>query len=159
MTPARCPHQTPDARPCPLAERLDVARSRCERDGERWTEPRRRTYQLLVEAGRPVKAYDLIAAYKAPGQVAPPPTVYRALEFLLARGLVHRIESRNAFVACEHPETDHAPEFLICECCGRTEELRNDLNRVVREQARARGYVVRTATVELTGLCPACRAS
>ena len=157
MTRPACPHQAPRAAPLPVGDRLSAARSRCERDGERWTEPRRRTYQLLLEAGRPVKAYDLIATYKPPGEVAPPPTVYRALDFLVARGLVHRVESRNAFVACEHPGTRHAPEFLICDCCGRTEEMHTDLEPLIREEASARGFEMYTLTVELAGLCPTCR--
>lgn len=71
--------------------------------------PRRRTYELLLEAGCPVKAYDLISTYAQAGErLAKPPTIYRALDFLLAQGLVHRLESLNAFLACPLEDARHA---------------------------------------------------
>src|SRR5690606_22929917 len=111
----------------------DEAEARCVRRGERMTDPRRRVLELLLASGEPVKAYDLIAAYGADGQAAKPPTVYRALEFLERQGLAHRIASISAYVACSHGERAHAAAFLICDCCGATEEVAAgplvDLNR------------------------------
>src|SRR5690349_10304011 len=106
-----------------LAGALDEAEIRCQAVGERMTPPRRRVMELLLAAGEPVKAYDLIAAYGADGQAAKPPTVYRALEFLEARGLVHRIASISAYVACSSGERSHSAAFLICDCCGAAQEV------------------------------------
>ena len=63
---------------------------------------------------KPLGAYDILDTLKRERVGAAPPTVYRALAFLLQQGLVHRIESRNAFVGCCEPETPHGGQFLIC---------------------------------------------
>jgi Fur family zinc uptake transcriptional regulator len=137
---------------------MDAARARCEASGERWTEPRRRVYELLLQAGRPTKAYDLIARYRAGrGGVAAPPTIYRALDFLLAHGLVHRLESQNAFIASKHGAPTHPAPFLICEGCGRAEELDIAVDQLAGEAAAARGFTFERAVFEIVGRCPDCR--
>ena len=98
-----------------LDAELTRAEQRCEAAEQRLTPPRRRVLELLLEAGQPVKAYDLIAAYGSDGAPAKPPTVYRALEFLSGQGFAHRIESLNAYVACRRGEEGHAAAFLICD--------------------------------------------
>ena len=134
---------------------LRAAEGRCLCAGERWTKPRQRTYELLVEAEGPARAYDLIAAF-APGGVKPP-TVYRALDFLLAHGLAHRVESLNAFIACTHVGQSHAAEFLICDCCGRAEELAMAALGPISASGLPSGFEIRTVTLEMRGLCPACQ--
>src|SRR3712207_2413718 len=94
-----------------VAEALAEAESRCTSAEERLTGPRKRVLELLLTAGAPVKAYDLIAAYGAQGEAAKPPTVYRALEFLERLGFAHRLESLNAYVACRRSEPGHAAAF------------------------------------------------
>ena len=80
-----------------LDRALAAAEARAVKDGERMTPQRRRVLALLLEAGEPVKAYDLIARFGgAEGQAAKPPTVYRALDFLERLGLAHRIASISA---------------------------------------------------------------
>ena len=90
-----------------LRSRLAAAEALCVRREQRLTAPRRRVLELLLQAGQPLKAYDLMAAFD-PHAPAKPPTVYRALEFLEREGFAHRIESLNAFVACGHPLTGEA---------------------------------------------------
>lgn len=158
MTAQICVHSAAAAPRCEPAVALSTAQRQCEARGERWTEPRRRTYELLVQAGRPVKAYDLIAAYKGKGQATTaPPTVYRALEFLLAQGFAHRIESLNAFVACRETTEAHVAGFLICDCCGRAEELQTDAVAIAAAEADARCFRLDRTMLELRGRCPACR--
>ena len=123
-----------------------------------WTEPRRRTYELLVAAGRPLAAYDLIALYRTGGPAPAPPTVYRALAQLTDLGLVHRLESRNTFVACTDVDHPHSPEFFICNCCGRAEEIAGDVSRFVKAEAARRGFAISHAVVEMQGLCRRCAA-
>ena len=100
-------------------ERVALAVSICEGRGVRMTELRRRVLELLWESGRPTGAYELIEAVKL-GASRPvgPPTVYRALEFLMAQGLVSRIESLNAYVPCVHPERDHDCLFSSAAAAG-----------------------------------------
>ena len=138
-----------------LADELDLAERRVGDAGERLTPPRRRVLELLLESGQAVKAYDLMAAYQ-PGAPAKPPTVYRALEFLERQGLVHRIQSLNAYVACRHGEV-HAAAFLICDCCGATSEVELAAARAMESQASAAGFALRAVTVEANGLCAACQ--
>jgi Fur family zinc uptake transcriptional regulator len=153
-----CAHvHTAAADPTEVQAALRSAEQLCAEAGERWTPSRRRTYELLVEAGAPVKAYDLIASYAAKDEpVAKPATVYRALDFLTAHGLVHRIESLNAFLACRSDHAGHAATFLICDCCGRVEELRLGLHQPAAEAAEARGFKVGRAVLEVHGACARC---
>ena len=139
-----------------LQRALQNAETRCEAHQERLTAPRRRVLQLLLEAHAPLKAYDLIATYGETGAPAKPPTVYRALEFLERQGLAHRIESLNAYVPCRLAPEPHSAAFLICDCCGAAEEFEPDFKAQLGA-AGARGYDVRTVTLEARGLCPACR--
>jgi Fur family zinc uptake transcriptional regulator len=136
---------------------LHAAEARCVAAGERWTRPRHRTYELLLEADGPVKAYDLISAYGGKGeQLAKPPTVYRALEFLSAHGLVHRIDSLNAFLACRSDHRTRAAEFLICDCCGRVQELALGAGPVATDAAAAHGFRPERVVLEIHGACAAC---
>ena len=139
------------------AAALAAAESRCASAEERLTGPRRRVLELLLESGGPVKAYDLIAAYGADGEAAKPPTVYRALEFLERLGFAHRLESLNAYVACRGSGDGHAAAFLICDCCGATEEFEPEVASAVERAAVSRGYAVAAVTLEAHGRCPACR--
>jgi Fur family zinc uptake transcriptional regulator len=79
-----------------------------------------------LSSDRPLKAYDLMYALGDGGRSAAPPTVYRALKFLIGVGLAHRIETLNAFVACRFPREPHLAGFLVCEACGTAEEVRLD---------------------------------
>jgi Fur family zinc uptake transcriptional regulator len=138
-----------------LAAALTEADSRLTAADERLTGPRRRVLELLLQAGGPVKAYDLIAAYGEGG--AKPPTVYRALEFLERQGFAHRLESLNAYVACLRAGEVHGAAFLICDCCGAAVEVEPDVAAGVAVAASAHGYEVRRVMLEARGLCAACR--
>ena len=111
---------TPGSRPRPLPRRRDgVAEGRCLERGQRLTPIRRKVLAALLASHKPLGAYDIIEGLAPAGARPAPITAYRALEFLRENGLVHRIASRNAFVACVH---NHAAAdlvvFLICEGCG-----------------------------------------
>src|SRR6187549_3006413 len=139
-----------------LAAELAAAEARCEAAEQRLTAPRRRVLELLLEAGQPVKAYDLIAGFGDGGAPAKPPTVYRALEFLSRQGFAHRIESLNAYVACRRGEDGHAAAFLICDCCGATREIASAANPI-EALGEAAGYALTGVTIEGHGLCADCR--
>ena len=121
------------------------------------TETRRKVFDLVVKAGQPVGAYRLLEAMQDKGTRVMPPTVYRALNFLQGKGLVHRIESLNAFVACTRHEHEHEGQFLICSDCGKTEELADEsVSEMLRERATAHGFTLTQQTIELRGLCKDC---
>lgn len=136
------------------AERL------CARRGARLTALRKRVLALVWTSHSPVGAYDLLSRLSREQGRAAPPTVYRALEFLLEQGLVHRIESLNAFVGCPHPSQTHSGQFLICRDCGAAAEMQNrKIDRAISTQAAACGFAVEDKTVEVRGLCPACQST
>lgn len=139
-----------------LHDALADADRRCARAGERMTQPRRRALEMLLHAGKPMKAYDLIAHFGADGRPAKPPTVYRALEFLSKQGMAHRIESLNAYVACGVGEKSHAAAFLICDCCGATQEVEPFEPERINMAAAQSGYAIDTVVVEAHGRCAAC---
>ena len=141
-----------------LSVGLSAALARCEAAGQRLTPPRRRVLEMLLKAGQPVKAYDLIAAFGDGGAPAKPPTVYRALDFLSKLGLAHRIESLNAYMACGGGGEGHAAAFLICDCCGATREIAPTVANEVERLAGAQGYSLTALMVEAHGLCADCRA-
>ena len=140
-----------------LSRGLAAAEARCEAAGQRMTAPRKRVLQMLLEAGQPVKAYDLIAAFGEDGAPAKPPTVYRALDFLEKQGFAHRIESLNAYVACRKEADGHAAAFLICDCCGATREIEPKASAEIIAAGAAAGYALTGVTIEAHGLCSDCQ--
>jgi len=102
---------------------IEEVEQRCARDQLRLTPTRKRVLELVLEADGPVKAYDLLDRLKAEQPNAAPPTVYRALDFLLEHHFIHRLETLNAFVSCFHPRHRHHGQFLICDRCGSVTEV------------------------------------
>lgn len=141
---------------------LAAAEARCLRAGAQLTELRRQVLALVLEAEQPLGAYALLDRLKAQRPGAAPPTVYRALDFLLEQGLIHKVERLNAFVGCVEAEHDHGhhqhpPQFLICRTCGGTVELSDHaVAHALADAARRVGFQVANATVEVEGLCARC---
>jgi Fur family zinc uptake transcriptional regulator len=153
-----CHHAHQDGPPdaATVGRALAEADRRLSDQGERMTAARTRVLELLLSAGEPVKAYDLIARFGTDGAPAKPPTVYRSLEFLERQGLVHRIASISAYVACTSGADDHAAAFLICDCCGATQEVSATLAEGLDAAATSAGYVIERTTIEAHGRCSAC---
>ncbi len=143
------------------AERVALAMSLCSARGVQLTELRRLVLELLWESGRPTGAYDLIEALRLrSSRPVGPPTVYRALEFLMSQGLVSKIESRSAYVPCAHPERRHDCLFFICSTCGASAELEDlRVEHLIAENAAILGYRVTRRVVEVEGTCATCIAA
>lgn len=130
----------------------------CQQKGLRFTPIRRRVLELVWASHAPVAAYDLLGILRQEKQNAEAPTVYRALEFLLENGLVHRIESLNAYLGCNHPENLHTSQFLICENCQQVVEQDNpDIDAAISAQASRLGFSISQQTIEIMGVCSNCR--
>lgn len=128
--------------------------------GLRLTPVRRRVLEILLEAHRAMGAYDVLTRLGAEGFGNQPPVAYRALDFLVEQGLAHRIRRLNAFAACMHPGTVHAPVFLICRACDQVAEAAGEaVGEALSTAAAAQGFAVERSTVEALGLCPACKAA
>lgn len=130
----------------------------CTERGARLTDIRRRVLELVWQSHQPVGAYELLDILKSERRNAQPPTVYRALDFLLELGLVHRIETLNAYVGCSAPHTGHPSQFLICRDCGAAAEIDDDrLDAAISGLAQEAGFSVIQRTLEVEGQCPNCR--
>ena len=139
---------------------VSAVESACRERGLRLTPIRARVLGLIADAGQPIKAYDLLDRVRdgeGPGAAAPP-TVYRALDFLLANGFIHKLQSVNAFVACHHPSSaQHSVRFLICDRCHAAVELEDEqVVSALDARARALGFVPQAQTLEVHGLCADC---
>jgi len=140
-----------------LAEVLRRAERLCAERGARLTRQRRTVLALLCASDTPLSAYELLDRMRAGIRNPAPPTVYRALDFLLEQGLAHKLESLHAFVGCTHPEHPHAGQFLICADCGDVEELESQaIMQSLRSAAMAIGFETRRPVVELLGTCTQC---
>ena len=136
---------------------LESVRRQCKAQGLRLTPIREQVLRLLITEGKPIKAYDLLDRLQEEHARAAPPTVYRALEFLLDNGFVHRLESLNAFVGCGHPEASHHSQFLICDRCDATVELEDhSVVEQLRTAAKAQGFHADSQTIEVHGVCGDC---
>ena len=124
----------------------------------RLTPRRRQVLDILLASHQPLGAYHILDQLNQadPGAPIAPPIVYRALDYLLAEGLVHRIESRNAFICCSRPGHQCAAQFLICRHCERVAELEHT-DRHLLAGADRLGFEVDHAIVEITGICATCR--
>jgi len=141
-----------------VAQALQAAEGLCRKRGLRFTQIRRRVLELVWNSHKPIGAYDILDSLKNDGRKAAPPTVYRALDFLIEAELVHRLDSLNAFVGCPDPGTSHAGQFLICRECRTVAELDDaDINAVVTDKAAGLGFTAVRQMLEIHGLCQDCR--
>jgi len=141
------------------AEHIAEAERRCAEAGESLTPLRRRVFELLLDQNGPAKAYDLLPLLDSDKGAAKPPTIYRALDFLVRLGLAHRIESLNAFMACGIGACERSTIFLICEKCGGAEEFDAGHALVdLSEAAKKDGFAIRRTMIEASGVCGACKA-
>ncbi len=140
-----------------IDDALGNAATLCQQRGARLTRLRRRVLGLVWQSHRPIGAYDILDVLRAEQGRAAPPTVYRALEFLLEQGFIHRIESLNAYMGCSGPGANHGGQFLICTGCGEAVEL-NDrrISQAIGESAEAAGFQLKSQIIEVVGLCPLC---
>lgn len=136
---------------------MTAAELHCRRAGARFTTLRRRVLELIWDSHEPVGAYALLDSLRKEGLAAAPPTVYRALDFLLGLGLIHRLQSLNAFVGCPRPDGRHFGQFLLCTHCGMVVELEDAaIAQAVVGGATRMGFVVGRQTVEIEGVCRDC---
>jgi Fur family zinc uptake transcriptional regulator len=136
---------------------LKRAQQLCSQRGVRLTEQRSTVLRLLCESDKPLGAYELLDQMRDVAKNPAPPTVYRALDFLLEQGLVHKLESLHAYVGCAHPDHPHASQFLICSDCGEVNEVEDAaVARSLDAAGEALGFRTKRPVVELLGTCAEC---
>lgn len=160
------PLMTQFANPFPAAEHdhedcmhkaLQSAATICRSRGLRLTHIRQRVLELVWSSHKPAGAYDILEILAQDGRRVAPPTVYRALEFLIEAGLVHRLDSLNAYIGCPDPGEPHSGQFLICRLCRSVAELDDlEIADIVQRKASGHGFTAVRQMLEIQGLCPDC---
>jgi Fur family zinc uptake transcriptional regulator len=138
----------------------EVEKHCAERDLQ-LTPLRRQVLTILAQAPAPLGAYAIIEELRREqGKAVAPPTVYRTLDFFMENGFLHKVESRNAYAPCEHLGHRHQGILLICERCGRTDEIESPrVDKMLQETAARAGFSAQRQVVEVEGLCEACHAA
>jgi Fur family zinc uptake transcriptional regulator len=141
------------------ADALRHAEALCDRRAQKLTPTRRQVLEVLLESHKPLGAYEIIDRAARHGTRHAPITVYRALDFLIENGLAHRIESRNAYIACEHRhDAADLVVFLICERCGEVGEAPSQaVADSLKAATRAAGFSPKVPVIEIGGICSHCR--
>jgi Fur family transcriptional regulator, zinc uptake regulator len=141
-----------------VATRLAEAELMCSSTGARLTPLRREVLELILNATGPMGAYDLLAKIKNDSdRPAAPPTVYRTLDFLLEKGLIHRLTSINAYIPCCHPREGHQAAFLICtQCKAVTEASAQGLIQQLQVLADSDQFQAQHSIIEISGICQQC---
>lgn len=149
-------HSQHDHQKC-VHHALHTAQQLCDERSIQWTPVRQQVLELIWASHKAVKAYDLLEQLKQSQNTAKPATIYRALDFLLAQGLIHRIESLNAFIGCCCSEIQHEQLLLICKECLEVEErpakaVMDSLNNELQEA----GFTLHHKALEIHGICANC---
>ncbi len=130
----------------------------CDERGLRLTPLRRVVLELIAHEDKPIKAYDLLERLRGERARAAPPTVYRALDFLLEQGYIHKLESINAYTRCPHPAEQHSSPFFICDRCASAIELCDPrVAAMLTQHAAELGFAPKAQTLEVHGLCRSCQ--
>jgi Fur family zinc uptake transcriptional regulator len=142
-----------------IEAQLVLADTLCAQRGKRLTPIRRKVLELLLRHGRSIKAYELLDAIKAEHQGAAPPTVYRALDFLVEEGLIHRLDAVNAWSACHDAAGAPHDLLVVCTHCGAVAEISDPaMSRQLAERVAKTGFALATHETEIRALCPDCQA-
>jgi len=153
-TSSKAPVKSP-----PLAAKWrKLAQQRCDEANERLTPARLAAYAELLSQDHPLSAYELIALLeKRQERKIAPLTVYRQLDFLIKVGLVHRLETTQSYLPCEHPEHAHESQYLLCSSCGNVDEVESKrLGALLEKIADQNDFQPENAVVEIKGICGSC---
>jgi len=141
-----------------IQDALDTAVDICNERGIRLTFLRKRVLELVWQAHKPIGAYTILSQLSTDGRQVAPPTVYRALDFLMEEGFVHRLTSLNAFIGCSEPGHSAHGQFLICTECSEVTEMQDmGVIESIEACAAEKGFNVQGQIVEVIGICPMCQ--
>lgn len=140
-----------------IDDMIAVAETYCTANKLQFTPTRRRVLELLLEGHKALGAYDVLERLAQEGRGSQPPVAYRALDFLVKHGFVHKIEHLNAYIACAYPHEKHSPAFMICRLCGSVAEAPSTPAKgLLGQAAQEAGFCIERTVIEAEGLCPKC---
>jgi len=136
---------------------LEKAERVCSDKSLRLTPIRRKVLELIWQSHKPIKAYDLLNQLSSNEHIEKPPTVYRALDFLLENHLIHKIESCNAYIGCEVNHNEMDSKFFVCDQCDEVKEVcEPKLDKSLLEASKKQGFIPNQTTIEIHGTCARC---
>ncbi len=143
-----------------FTQMMERAEAAFEQKELRFTKLRQQVYGEIAATHSSIGAYEILARMADKGTRVAPISIYRAIDALLDAGVIHRLESKNAFFACrraDHTSTGRRPIFLSCEVCGAVGEVDGqDIFDLTDERARSAGFTPKVKFVEISGTCPRC---
>ncbi len=140
-----------------ISTALDRAERICRDNAQRLTPIRRKVLELIWQSHKPIKAYDLLSQLSTGDHIEKPPTVYRALDFLLDNHLIHKIESSNAYIGCELDHNEVDSKFFVCNKCEQVKEVHEPkLDKSLLEASKKQGFTPNQMTLEIHGTCARC---
>ena len=135
---------------------LELAKEFCDSNNLRLTEIRQTVLGLVWKSHKPIKAYDILKDIKGVGSEKPP-TVYRAINFLLENGLIHKINSQQSYIGCEHPNLHKQCYFLSCNKCGETSECCSvEMDKMFKKALKKEKFNQSDIVCEISGVCSSC---
>lgn len=137
---------------------LAIAVQICRDHGERLTNQRRKILKLAMEQTSPlIKAYTLLGKMQEHDKTVAPPTVYRALNFFVSVGLMHKIEALNAYLICTHLHCQHQSLILVCEKCEFVKEISaEDSVSNIDKSCSKHGFSASRQDFLIIGTCKKC---
>jgi len=137
---------------------LTAAKRICQQQSLRFTPIRQKVLTIIWNNHQAIKAYDILEKLQAEDKSAKPPTAYRALDFLLEHGFIHRIESLNAYIGCPNPEHIHQFQLLICKACGKVTEMDTpELSKLLEKSVNQHHFEIAHQVIEVHGTCQSCQ--
>lgn len=136
---------------------LKKAEVHCEQNQLRLTGPRKHVLRIVMEAGRPLGAYDILKQLALCIEEPKPPTVYRALQFWCEEGFIHALDSLKAYIACSHGHHIGEAQFFICNTCGDVSEEHSLIDKAALKASIIKHqFKIKTCTTEIKGQCVNC---
>jgi len=159
LTNTRLVHGQHDHSRC-IDAALSRAEDLCQKKNAKLTPTRATVLSILWQSHHPLGAYQVQDRLsKIMGKATAPPTVYRAIEFLLRLGLIHRLPSLNAYIGCPFPNSEHSNLFMICNECGCVAEMADaSVNTLLQTACDKTNFELHSQNIELFGVCPQCSA-
>ncbi len=138
-----------------MDDKLQTAKNFCEKNGYRFTEPRKIILQTILNETKHLTAYDILEILSKDKSVKPP-TVYRAIDFWLKHDFIHRVESLNAYIICKEHHNHKGFEVFVCEKCNYVDESHFCNSQILKELQQLTQYKVQSWNIELKGICQKC---
>lgn len=140
-----------------IIDALEKAQKICDKNKVRFTNLRKKIFTIILQNHQSCKAYDILAILQKEDPAAKPATIYRALDFLLEYGLIHKLHISNSYVSCRHPSEHDKSVFLICEKCNIVQEYCDaDIAGKLTKISTNNNFNIKQSAIELTGICNIC---